>query len=621
MYESYDEMNSAGRQRRPARKVWTVIFGVAAVLLILMQTLYFLFNERSGYEYIADWLLYAVNAAILACAFFFLFFLLRGQKAPVLASAIFFSLLFCLNIALMIQNGFNTASVVTLSPNIRHMTVLKQDNDTGKVTVYRNPLLLFARLYEQLPVTVKGDIKTQWLNSDVCAVTYRDDARNLRQYVATYGDRGISYYYVSAAIRGKWAFFSRNGDGKTLTADEEGITVKDADYERLYPYDDCVQFGTLALVLYRDGKPEWTLALNEDCRVVDGLGILDDGGTITLCEVSGGKTAPFVYNRTENPLADALRQQKQEEAKAPEPIATPQPTQPPSADLSSLAKYSTLYGVMELQTDSADVFEVGRLALREAQKQTGMTDQDMQLQITRMTLLAGDINEFLMSVKANGGNLMGDIPEFEWTFRIRKGSGVYGAVHVSGPVDAAEGLTTLDTPQVKDTSGDLAYFMYIPAALTPEKEQEGLAAAQILADTLTDSPALADFDSRQGLVKVQTDSADLFMVTRMALEEHLKQFAVNGFDNDVQITKIVLLAGDENEFLAKVFADNFVSGQQSAEASQYVPMLRIKKGEGAYLAMVSGYDTINAAGLIALDPQPVKDVSQDAAYHFFVPAA
>ena len=346
------------------------------------------------------------------------------------------AVLFCFSLVLMALYGFTNTSLVTLSPDASHLTVLKQDNETGKVTVYRNSILLFARRYEQFPETVSGDIKTQWLNPDVCAVTYRDDARTLHQYVCTYGDRadGGYYYYVSSVIHGRWAFESRNTDGMTLTVDDKGITVKDGSTGQVYAYDDCIQFGTLALVLCRNGEPEWTIALNEDCTVVSSLNILDDGCTLTLCPVSENKTASLVYFRTYNPVAEALAERKRSEvATSASPAATPQPTQALSSDFSSLSKYSSVFNVVELQTDSTDVFEVGRLAFIAGHKQTGAASQDASLQITQMTLLAGDINEFLMEVKASGTDRAGMPLEDDWTFRIKKGDGAYGAVHVGGP--------------------------------------------------------------------------------------------------------------------------------------------------------------------------------------------
>ena len=620
MYSPYEQDRQALRSRN---KIASVIFALAAVLLIVMQITYFIYNQKSGYEYIADWMLYAVNAVILLCLFLAVLFGSRQSSAAVPISAALLAVLFCANLVLMLMFGFATTSIVSISPDVRHITVLKQNNETGEVTVYRNNILLFARRYEPLSDTVDGDIKMQWLADDVCTVTYEDTDSALHQYVATYGDRGdgIYYYEVAGVIRGQWALSSHNTDDQKITIDETGITIKDGDQTQLYAYNDCVQFGTLALVLCRDDVPEWTIALDDNCSVVSGLRILDDGGTITLCAVSTGKTAPFTYFRTDNPLAEALAEQNAQED-TDTPVVTPQPSAPLSSDFSGLTKYNTIFGVMELQTDSTDVFEIGRMALAQGHLQTGASNSDAALQITQMTLLAGDNNEFLIAVKATGSNDLGTPLDCDWTFRIKKGDGEYGAVRVAGSVDGTEGLAVLSTPEVKDTADDPDFFVFAAALMTDDAQQQGLAAAQQMADILTADPNLSDYESQQGLVRVETNTTDLFMITRMAVEENCKMFAEDGLDNDIQITRIILIAGDDNEWLAKVYASTVLSGPDIADTTQqYVHTFRIKKGDGVYLAMLGGYDTANAAGLSLIDPAAVKDVSHDTAYHFFVPAA
>ena len=617
------ENSKENTQHKVKRKAGSIIFFALAVLLIIMQITYFIYNRNSNYEYIADWMLYTTNAIILIFIFLSVFFLFRGKKTTILISSIILSVLFCFNLILMMLYGFANTSIVTLSPDIQNITILKQDNETGEVTVYRNSILLFARLYEQLPDTVEGEVKTQWLTSDVCTVTYKDNKNVLHQYVGTYGDRGNGAYYytVSDVIRGKWAFDSYNTNDKTITTDETGITIKDGDTTLVYDYEDCVQYGTLAVVLCRDGLPEWTIALNEDCKVVSGLHILDDDGTITLCAVSAEETAALTYFRTYNPLAEALVQEEQDETDSQEQISAPKTTETLSSDFSGLEKYNSVFGVMELDTDSSDVFEIGRIALAEGHKQTGAANSDTELQITQMKLLAGDISEFLIEVQANGSNDLGTSLEYNWTFRIKKGNGVFGAVRVADNADGTEGLTVLDTPQSMNMSDNPDYFIFIAANITDEEEQQGLVAAQLMADILSDSPDLSNFESQQGLVKVQTDSADLFMISRMAAEENLKMFAINGYDNDVQITRIILIAGDQNEFLIKVHMSAVITQQDTSETVQYIPTYRIKKGDGVYLAMVSGYDKVNSVGLNIVDPPQVKNVAEDADYHFVVPAA
>jgi hypothetical protein len=608
--------------KRP-RAVWGGVFAAAAILLAGMQAAYFFYNEKSGYEYIADWMLYAVNALIFIAIYFSVYFYTGVRKRALRTAGIPLGLLMCVNIVFMGLSGFKTDSVIAVSPDL-HMMVLKQNPQTGEVTTYRNQHLIFARRYEQLAYTADGPLKTQWLTPDVCAVTYSDTGGDVRQYVGTFGDRasGPFYYTVTQAVRGRWSMDAKNADDRKITADETGITIMSGGQTEAYSYDDCVQFGTLAVVLCKDGVPRWTIALNQDCNV-NSLRTLDDGCTITLCRVSTDKTAAFIYFRTYNPLAEAVAEMEAQQAGQ---TAAPTPTKMRRSAFPGLEKFDPVQGVFEIQTDFADPFEIGRAAFESDIKRRAVNGYDNDLQITYMTLLAGDINEFLIEIQSAGTvtNMgVSSKTEFSPIFRIKKGDGIFGAVRVSPTADGGEGLTPLDPPQVKDTSGDSAYHVFVAGepVMPPGQEEEAHSGAQTLADILSADPGLSDFISQQGLVKVGTGSTDMFAVARLALEENLKMFAINGFDNDVQITRFVVFAGDINEFTIEIDYTSVVSQGDRRETAQYIPKFRIKKGDGVYLALENGYDAVGTAGLAGLNPPQQKDTSADPDYHFFVPAA
>ncbi len=63
----------------------------------------------------------------------------------------------------------------------------------------------FGAQSDVFPFTVKDDVKVQWLENDVCALTYESpEDDQVHQFVATYGDRNkaVSYYYVvNAGLR------------------------------------------------------------------------------------------------------------------------------------------------------------------------------------------------------------------------------------------------------------------------------------------------------------------------------------------------------------------------------------------------------------------------------------
>ncbi len=597
---------------KTASKAGGWAFAALSLLFGLLQIAYLFFSHRSGYEYIYDWMFYAVNAAIPAFAFLSVLLFFHGKKPAVFAAAVTFAALLCLDLFAFFSFGLGTASIVSVSPDLTHRMILKQEDATGKVTAYRSPILVFARRYEQFSDTAGGPLKIQWLAPDVCAVTYTDTNGFLHQYVGTFGDRGngITYYEVKDAIRGDWAMNAKNADGNTLEANDTGITIKSGDTTETFDYKDCKQFGTLALVLYRGNLPQWTITLDSNCKILNEFRILADGGTITLCRVSMDKTAPFSYFRTNDPLAGVAS------AAAPETVSVPpasaSPTKNLTSDFSDLKKYGPKEVVIFI-TPSQDFFEIGKAAVYADMKRPGVANIDTILQITQMKLLAGDLNDFLIEIQSSLSSQLGP-SQYNVTYRIQKGNGVFGAADVFN-VQGTEGLKALDPPQIKDMSKDNAFRLFIPRSmfeLTPEEvQQQELAAAGQLKDLLEESPDLSDFDSMQGLVKVQSDSNDMFMIARLALEEHLKKFAAGGTDRDVQMTDMFIFAGDANEFIIYV--------QYKSPGTAYA-RLRIKKGDGVYLAMVSGYDEIGPAGLVPIDPPKYKDASNDPAYHFFVPA-
>ncbi len=618
--------NSALEQKKVRRlKASAVIGAFLALLLIVMQLAYFHYNEKSHYEYIADWIFYAVNGVILISICFPAVFMLRYSRTGKYAVSIFLSVIFCVNLVFMFVSGWATTSFISISPDLKYEMVLKQDPETGKVIAYRNPLLIFARRYEPLSYSVEGDIKLQWLASGVCAATCMDTDHNLRQYIGTFGDRGdgLSYYTVIGAIRGSWALDAIHNDRQKITVDGGRITITNEDSSETFDQSDCAQFGTLALVLFRDGKPRWTIALNGDCKLND-LNIIEDGGTITLCEVSMDKTAALTYFRTDSPLKDYT---------APTPMPTARPAEPLPSDFDDLAAYSPFNGVTDviykLETGSTDMFEIGKLALAEDRKHFGPESSKYDMQVTQLRLLAGDINEFLIAVDATcSEDNLGVKSTFDYNkiFRIRKGNGVYGAVSVGGNENAYQDLNKIDPPQIKETATDPDYYIFIPARLSDameyEAENEGARVADEMASILKQSPDLSGFQSEQGRVSFRTDVTDPFAIAMIASEENDKLFAVNGYNRDAQITKMRLLAGDAGEFLIELEISEVITADGVREESGHNPTYRIKKGDGgAYLALQITYGIDGSAGLTTLNPPQVKDTADNPDCHYYVPAA
>ena len=147
---------------------------------------------------------------------------------------------------------------------------------------------------------MKDDVKVQWLENDVCALTYESpEDDQVHQFVATYGDRNeaVSYYYVANVAYGTWMPEDRGENYKLEvgTGENGGIDIETPEGKEHYEPEECLQYGTLAVVFPSD-DPKWTLVLNKDCVVEEGGSRIEEGGTVTLCKVAMEKTAPIIMH-------------------------------------------------------------------------------------------------------------------------------------------------------------------------------------------------------------------------------------------------------------------------------------------------------------------------------------
>ncbi len=299
--EATDKINKTKEKRKERnlkiKKITIVVSIVIFIFSIILQSIYLFIFKKHNYEYVVDSIFYIVNQIILISAFLVLLLgFLRNNKIKNIITISVFTLLTIINIAFMINNGFNRQSIISFSSDFSNQLVLKRDRKTGETYFYRQGKVLFAKPSEQFSYAVEGKIKTKWLTTDICSITYKDANDNLREFVATYGDRGDgnSYYYVSTTMHGNWQHFTKNGNSTKLISDSKGITIKKEGESHTFETSDIQQFGTIAIVLYDESVPKYVIALNKDCELDEVTNIIKDGGTITLFEVSMEKTIPEV---------------------------------------------------------------------------------------------------------------------------------------------------------------------------------------------------------------------------------------------------------------------------------------------------------------------------------------
>ena len=464
------------QKSRKKRKIAGIVCVIPALLLICMQGVYLTIGKRYQMEYISDLLLYLVYVFIilfLAAAVLLFFWEKKAVRAVAAGAG---GILALAVLAVGISQTKGRSAVLSLSPDFHHMLVLKYEEESGLVTTYRNQILWFARVSDRLPYTAEREMKTQWLAGDVCAVTYESpDDGNVHQYVMTYGDRGdgITTPYVYNVITGSWAGEGDNMTGRRIKTTADGIVLSsDGETEEIYTFEDCVQFGALAIALCREGLPQWTLVLDNNC-VIGESGYLEDGGTISLCNVSMEKTAPVHFMRTDAPEtfesdigtvpdADEAGKTMVKEMKA---VLRDDP---------ALADFkSSQLGYLKVEDDSDDMFWIARCAIEENDRQYAVNGIDVTCSITHMEILAGDSYDYLVriiSTNLSSDPYNGEEEEMEMTadYRIMKGDGVYLAYQVPYGTDGKSGLEAPSVKQEKDTQGDADYTYTVPG----ERQEE-----------------------------------------------------------------------------------------------------------------------------------------------------
>ena len=262
------------------------------IISLILQIIYLIILKRHNYEYVTDVMEYIINQIIILSAISSVVFLIRKKNVNVIIGTIAV-ILTIMNIAFMCNNGLKNKSIVSFSKDFSNELVLKISKDTGAVKLYKNTkLFIFAKENEQFDYEVTGKIKKQWIENDICGITYKDKNNRLREYVVTYGDRGdgISYYYVANSLLGNWQVFTTKGKPTQMLVDSKGIKITKDGRSEIFEYDKCKQYGTIALVLYKNEAPKYVIGLDKNCKIDDKTNIIKKDGTITLAEVSMDKT-------------------------------------------------------------------------------------------------------------------------------------------------------------------------------------------------------------------------------------------------------------------------------------------------------------------------------------------
>ncbi len=372
---------------------------------------------------------------------------------------------------------------LTFAPGGKELVLLRQDPDSGTTSLYRRRMPFLVKKSSDLPYPMEGAPKLDWMTDDVCTVTYmgKEDGA-VHQYVATFGDRGPgSYYYVQTALLGNWSGAEEGTEDwsiRVTDGNNGGVSLQVGDQlEEFYAYEDCVQFGTTALVLCRGGLPRWTLTLNTDCTIDGMSNLVAPGGTVLLTQVSMQDTPSYVFRCDDDG-------KKQEEIKDQEILDTPKKRQEQElvSSIRRLAerKYITQDEVPDgaglITEPSEDIPWMLFLAFVETDDSVmGANGVDAWIRWDAVQLVAGDTSDGCWKITRTNvftspGN-QGAAPSSEqsqssfYLRLVRTAGGDY--MYVSSNDDLSFGLPQADA-EVIDLSDNDAFHRFSPADYSGE---------------------------------------------------------------------------------------------------------------------------------------------------------
>lgn len=345
------------------------------------------------------------------------------------------------------------------SPDGEHLLILTREAETGETALQRPYRIFWKRNQAQLPGQVSGEIKRQWLENDICALTWEAAGGELRHHIAAYGDRGDGITWVDprVPIRGSWTSVNPEDPGSadegwTLESEGDAVTISGENQVWTYGPGDCEAYGTIALAFSTGGVPEWSLGYNRDCRInYDGL--IAEGGTLTLCRISMGETETVTLYAAEE--KEPWSETNPNLAELPDPEGESRNTVERMREYReqvpvSVPESEGMMGIFYVPAVGRDEWINVRNALKARQEMFRVNGVDVRVQIDSVRRLAGDDQDGLYeatftSLAISPGN-QGSSPEGEsdqltWRLRLMYADGGYLAAVFFWEEEGSWGLT------------------------------------------------------------------------------------------------------------------------------------------------------------------------------------
>ena len=517
-----------------ARKISGIVLIIIAALMLIAECFYHVVAKPNGYEFIWSSFKYGLPFGALlfgVCGICCIKDLGQRTGRTLLISAF---LCFAIG-ALVLPWVFegNIKETVRFSKNYKNIVVIKADKKTGRVCFYRRRGVIFAKQKEQFPYTLQGDMKLQWFTDDICGITYEATDGNIHQFIATYGDRGdgISYDNVASAITGNWTMEDSNTAGWGVTVNRDGITIKNATASETYSYSDCVQFGTIALALCKEGLPKWDILLSENCSIGDDC-LIENGGTIILCQVSMDKTAPMELMCTTPKYTPVQNGGEIGQNDSSTPTIDSMKALLESGE--SLKGQSLSQGIALVESKSDNLYWISRLALQQIAESYAINGVDVNVQLNECSVLGQGDNDWLVDVNATevcispgnqGSQPTEETAAMEYKLRIMKKGDLYLIGKMAYGEDCMHGLSEV-TGDTEDFSNNKAYHFFVQGEYDTTYMYVGRKspeeACDMLLRTLKDKYPKAE--KMDGVIGYALDKADNILLIYDGISEDCQSY-------------------------------------------------------------------------------------------------
>lgn len=279
---------------KQARAAWIIISGwllfLVATVLFIGQMGFLLLHDKVRVAYIDDRLFYLFNILFALTMCMALFLLFSFTKKSMLFIGLLVVIFLAPHVWLLWAEEKTDTIITSVSPDFRQVFAVKGDPALAEATYYRSYFRVLGRPKVALSDMSADAYDITWLENDIAVLTYETRNGDIQQFVGTYGDRGTgySYYNVGPEMQGVWT-----GEQAEVVSSPDGIEVTVNHETETFTWDEQEQFGTLAIVLKKDGCAAWTIALDTNFRVYADA-MREKTGNIILYEATLEEHEPYI---------------------------------------------------------------------------------------------------------------------------------------------------------------------------------------------------------------------------------------------------------------------------------------------------------------------------------------